>query len=66
MESKAIAKFQRVSPRKTRLVAKNVQGMGVEEAMNLLRFTPKSALAVLFGAAQKRRWPNCASQPGRR
>ena len=26
MESKAIAKFQRVSPRKTRLVAKNVQG----------------------------------------
>lgn len=37
MESKAIAKFQRVSPRKTRLVAKNVQGKGVEEAMNILR-----------------------------
>ena len=42
MESKAIAKFQRVSPRKTRLVAKNVQGKGVEEAMNILRFTPTS------------------------
>ena len=34
MESKAIARFQRVSPRKTRLVARNVQGLGVEEAMN--------------------------------
>jgi len=49
MESKAIAKFQRVSPRKTRLVAKNVQGMGVEEAMNLLRFTPNKPAGVLFG-----------------
>ncbi len=49
MESKAIAKFQRVSPRKTRLVAKNVQGLGVEEAMNLLRFTPNKPAGVLFG-----------------
>ena len=49
MESKAIAKFQRVSPRKTRLVAKTVQGLGVEEAMNLLRFTPNKPAGVLFG-----------------
>ena len=49
MESKAIVKFQRVSPRKTRLVAKNVQGLGVEEAMNLLRFTPNKPAGVLFG-----------------
>lgn len=48
MESKAIAKFQRVSPRKTRLVAKNVQGKGVEEAMNILRFTPKKPAGVLL------------------
>ena len=40
MESKATAKFVRVSPRKTRLVARNVKGMPVEAAMNLLRFTP--------------------------
>ena len=48
MESKAIAKFQRVSPRKTRLVAKNVQGKGVEEAMNILRFTPNKPAVVLL------------------
>lgn len=48
MESKAIAKFQRVSPRKTRLVAKNVQGKGVEEAMNILRFTPNKPASVLL------------------
>lgn len=48
MESKAIAKFQRVSPRKTRLVAKNVQGKGVEEAMNFLRFTPNKPAGVLL------------------
>ena len=48
MESKAIAKFQRVSPRKTRLVAKNVQGKGVEEAMNILRFTPHKPAGVLL------------------
>ena len=33
MESKATAKFVRVSPRKTRLVARNVKGMPVEAAM---------------------------------
>ena len=48
MESKAIAKFQRVSPRKTRLVAKNVQGKGVEEAMKILRFTPNKPAGVLL------------------
>ena len=48
MESKAIAKFQRVSPRKTRLVAKNVQGKGVEEAMNILRCTPNKPAGVLL------------------
>lgn len=48
MEAKAIAKFQRVSPRKTALIARNVRGKGIEEAMNLLRFTPnKPAGAIL-------------------
>ncbi len=49
MESKAIAKFQRVSPRKARLVARNVTGMGVEEALNVLRFTPNKPAGVLLG-----------------
>ena len=48
MESKAIAKYQRVSPRKTRLVARNVVGMGVEEALNVLRFTPNKPAGVLL------------------
>lgn len=49
MESKAIAKFQRVSPRKTRLVAKNVAGLGIEEALNILRFTPNKPAGILLG-----------------
>ena len=48
MEAKAIAKFQRVSPRKTALIARDVRGKGIEEAMNILRFTPnKPAGAIL-------------------
>jgi large subunit ribosomal protein L22 len=47
MEAKAVAKFIRVSPRKTRLVAKNVKGMGIEDAMNVLRFSPQKAAKVL-------------------
>lgn len=48
MEARAIAKFQRVSPRKTALIARNVRGKGIEEAMNILRFTPnKPAGAIL-------------------
>lgn len=38
----------RVSPRKTRLVAQNVKGMPVEDAMNLLRFTPNKPAGILF------------------
>ena len=55
MEAKAIAKFQRVSPRKTALIARNVRGKGIEEAMNILRFTPNkpagAILSVLKSAA---------------
>ncbi len=52
MESKAIAKFQRVSPRKTRLVAYNVVGRGVEDALNILRFTPNKPAGVLLGVVK--------------
>lgn len=48
MESKAIAKYQRVSPRKTRLVARNVQGLGVEEALNMLLFTHNKPAGILY------------------
>ena len=47
MEAKAVAKFIRVSARKTRLVAENIKGKGVEDALNILRFTPKKAAQIL-------------------
>ena len=52
MEAKAIAKFERVSPRKTRLIAHNVQGKGVEEAMNILRFTPNKPASILYAVVK--------------
>ncbi len=52
MEAKAIAKFQRVSPRKTRLVARNVVGMGVEDALNVLRFTPNKPAGILYAVVR--------------
>jgi len=48
MESKAIAKFVRVAPRKARLVARNVVSLPVEQAMNLLRFTPNKPASVIL------------------
>ena len=48
MESKAIGKYIRISPRKARLVAKKVNGLPVEDALNLLRFTPKKAADLIY------------------
>jgi large subunit ribosomal protein L22 len=47
MEAKAVAKFIRVSPRKTRIVAEIIKGKGVEDALNILRFTPKKPAKIL-------------------
>ncbi|WP_461210856.1 50S ribosomal protein L22 [Desulfocurvus sp. DL9XJH121] len=47
MEMKAVAKYVRLSPQKARLVAENVKGLPVEDAMNLLRFTPKKAAKLI-------------------
>jgi large subunit ribosomal protein L22 len=52
MESKACAKYQRVSPRKTRLVAANVRGMQVEAALNVLRFTPNKSAGILLNVVK--------------
>jgi len=43
MQAKATAKFIRISPQKTRLVARNINGLAVEDAINVLKFTPKKA-----------------------
>lgn len=43
METKAIAKYVRMSPRKIRRVADLIRGKAVGEAINILHFTRKSA-----------------------
>ncbi len=47
MESSAKLTFARLSPRKTRLVVDMIRGKGVENALNILRFSPQpSALLI--------------------
>lgn len=41
MEARAVARYIRMSPRKVRQVVDLVRGRSVEEAINLLHFTPK-------------------------
>lgn len=47
MEVKAITKYARISPLKARDVAREIQGLPVSAALNILNFTPKKA-AYLF------------------
>ncbi|UZP68609.1 50S ribosomal protein L22 [Desulfovibrio mangrovi] len=48
MQAQATAKFIRVSPRKTRLVARNVNGLPVEDALNILKLTPQKAAGIIY------------------
>lgn len=47
VEVRAVAKYIRMSPRKVRLVVDLVRGRDVEEALTMLRFTPKAAARVV-------------------
>jgi large subunit ribosomal protein L22 len=47
METKAVAKYIRISPQKVRLVADLVRGKKVEDALNILMFTPKGSAPVI-------------------
>jgi large subunit ribosomal protein L22 len=47
MESKAILKYIRIAPRKMRLVADQVRGRRVEEALVILEFSLKNAAKPL-------------------
>lgn len=47
MKSRAILKFVRVPPRKARLVIDMIRGRDVEEALSIVRFTPKRAARVV-------------------
>ena len=48
MEAKAILRNIRISPRKGRLVADLIRGKQVEQALSILRFTPKKAARLLI------------------
>src|SRR3989337_2025895 len=47
MEARAITKFIRLSPRKVRLVVDQIRGKNVEEALNILKFTPKRSAGIV-------------------
>jgi large subunit ribosomal protein L22 len=52
MEVKAITKYVRISPLKARDVARNIQGLPVSKALDMLTFTPRKA-ALLVGKTLK-------------
>lgn len=47
METKAVTKYLRFSPRKVRLVVDEIRGKGVEDALNILKFVPKRSAAAV-------------------
>jgi large subunit ribosomal protein L22 len=63
MESKATARYIRMSPRKIRQVAALVKGLGYDDAKGILDFTPKAASQVLL-ATMKSAAANAISQEG--
>ncbi|MCJ7665432.1 MAG: 50S ribosomal protein L22 [Actinobacteria bacterium] len=52
MEAKAVEKFIRISPRKLRYVADIIRSKRVDEAVDILKFTPKKAAAIIRKAVQ--------------
>ena len=52
MESRCVAKYIRVTPRKMRLVADVVRGKSVNEAIGLLKFTSRAAAKPTLKAIQ--------------
>ncbi len=47
MEAKAVKRYVPTSPRKMRLVVDLIRGKSVEEALNILHYSPKHASGVL-------------------
>lgn len=47
MEAKAIARYQRVAPRKARLVVDLIRGKGVEEARAIVKFSDRAAAEIV-------------------
>ncbi len=47
MEARAIAKYVRISPLKVNFICSEIRGKQVEEALAILKFTPKRGAKVL-------------------
>lgn len=47
MEASAKLSFARLSPRKTRLVVDMVRGRGIQDALNILRFSPQPSAQLV-------------------
>lgn len=47
MEAKAIAKYVRISPLKVNYICTEIKGKQVDEALSILKFTPKKGAKVL-------------------
>lgn len=47
METKAVAKYIRISPQKARLIADIIRGMNAEKAVTTLRFMPKKGAKII-------------------
>ena len=47
MEAKAIAKYVRISPLKVNFICREIKGKQVDEALSILKFTPKRGAKVL-------------------
>lgn len=48
MEFKAKGKFIRVSHRKAKIIADQIRGLGIESAINILKFCPKVAGKIVL------------------
>ena len=47
METSARLRYARISPQKCRLVADQIRGLSVAEALNVLRYSPKKSAGLL-------------------
>jgi len=47
MEARAIARFVRIAPRKAQQVVDLVRGKNVDEALAILKYTPKAAAPIV-------------------
>ena len=46
-EAKAVYKFARISPRKVKIVADLIRGKDIDEALAIVKFTPKASSEII-------------------